>query len=351
MLSCANNELKRIEAFLKRRKKVSIQGPPGTGKTWLMSRLMAAEQEPGVALTVTNDAAVNLLEEIKSQQLLTVQLILSPTKVKEHKKGVSYSDNQQRTGWSIGTLGYLGERIKKTKTLTSLWIDESSTMESRHLSDYSFDKVRVFGDVNQLGPFSGETSVAKHCTNNPEWGEIRLNLTHRLSLASILPILKFYPDLTASRPIQGIRVGGRYLEGTVLVPFETDTVNEGSSQTTVYEKRWVLKAAEAFKKAKIGTIVTSPYRGFCDQTGGKSVNQIQGLTTSVLILALTNREVNEFCCQPERLLVAVTRATKTTLVVGRIDRLKMVVPWFRHSEVAPPKQLLYDLENSDIRCF
>ena len=356
MLSCANDELTRIKTFLEGREKVNVQGPPGTGKTWLMARLMAVEQKSGIALTVTNDAAINLFEEINSQQLMDIQLVLTPSKMREYSKEAGENNLEEvklevgTQEWAIGTLGYLGARLK-TEYLNSLWVDESSTMESRCLDQFKFGKIRCFGDVHQLGPFSGEKSVAERCTNQQLWGQVNLNLTRRLSLASMLPILKFYPDLASSRPVQGLRVGNRYMEGTILVPFETDTVNEGSSQTTVYERRWVTRAAEALRKAHVETIVSSPYRGFCDQTGEKSVNQIQGLTTQVLILALTNREVNEFCCQPERLLVAITRATKVTLIVGRIDRLKMRRTWFEHSEIAPPKQLLHELENYNITSF
>ena len=364
MLSCANDELIRIKTFLEGREKVNVQGPPGTGKTWLMAKLMAVEQRSGIALTVTNDAAINLFEEINSQQLMDIQLVLTPSKMREYRKAIILRDSQETAGsdleevklgvgtqeWAIGTLGHLGARLK-TEYLNSLWIDESSTMESRCLDQFEFGKIRCFGDVHQLGPFSGEKSVAERCANQQHWGQVKLNLTRRLSLASMLPILKFYPDLTSSRPVQGLRVGNRYMEGTILVPFETDTVNEGSSQTTVYERRWVARAAKALRGAHVETIVSSPYRGFCDQAGEKSVNQIQGLTTQVLILALTNREVNEFCCQPERLLVAITRATKITMIVGRIDRLKMRRTWFEHSEIVPPKQLLHDLENADITMF
>ena len=155
--------------------------------------------------------------------------------------------------------------------------------------------------------------MAEHYANQQNRGlEVKLNLTRRLSSASMLPILKFYPDLATSRPIQGPQVGSRYMEGNILVHFGTNMLNEGSSQTTVHERQWVARAAETSRKAHVETAVSSPYRGFCNQTGEKSVNQIQGLTSQVLILALTNREVNDFCCQPERLLVAITRATKVT---------------------------------------
>jgi RecA/RadA recombinase len=349
MLSCANGEITRIRAFMDGRDKVNVQGPPGTGKTWLMAKLMATEQKAGAALTVTNEAAINLFEEIKSQRLMDIHLILTPSRVKESRRGTSWGKHFKNK-WTIGTLGYLGERLKDDY-LNSLWIDESSTMESRWLNRYEVGRIRCFGDIYQLGPFSGEKSVAEQCADQPNWGQIKLNLTHRLSLASILPILRFYPNLTPSKPIQGLLVGNRYLEGVILIPFETDTVNESNSRTTVYERRWVTRAAEALRRAQMKTIVSSPYRGFCDQTAEKSVNQIQGLTTQVLILALTNREVNDFCCQPERLLVAITRATKVTMIVGRIDRLRMKRSWFEHSEIAPPRPLLEALENSVITDF
>ena len=106
---------------------------------------------------------------------------------------------------------------------------------------------------------------------NRTGGQVKLNLTHRLSLASFLPILKFYPGLATNRPIQGLLVGSRYMEGNILVPFGTDMVNEGSSQSTVYERQWVARAAETVRKAHVETTVSSPYRGFCNRTGEKSL--------------------------------------------------------------------------------
>ena len=367
IIYCSNNNIETIKQQLDKWPKLNIQGPPGTGKTWLMARLMAHETKAGVALTVTNSAAVNLFREIISQKIIKPHLILCPAQLanfREQYPVLAQATMERQTGkeshedwgtnkvWKIGTMGHLGIKVEKEKGPVEVWIDESSTLEWDVFERLrSKGRRRVFGDEKQLPPFSGKMSVAQYCSADEQWGQVRLNVTHRLSSASITPVSRFYPYLKASNPMQGVKVGDQYLQGTILVPFETDSVLADTSKTTVFERRWVTQMQKAFKRQGIETLVTSPYRGCCDEMGGLTVNQIQGLTTEVLMLALTDREVNGFCCEPERLLVAITRATKLTMVVGRIDRLKMKISWFDQCDVIPPKKLLHICETKEIITF
>jgi hypothetical protein len=216
----------------------------------------------------------------------------------------------------------------------------------------------MFGDEQQLGTFSGRPSLAAVARRLPEVKHYELNRTYRLSNSSLLPLTRFYPSLTAVNPNQGIRCGELILKGCVLVNFRSDAEKCDTSVRATQEFRYIQQLARQLQSNRIDVLLASPYTAQAalpsadsEETRVHTINAIQGLECEVTIISLTNRAMTEFQLQPERLIVAISRATKATIIVGEVNRLCRSVSWFRQSPFKCPFKLLQTFKNNNIETF
>lgn len=259
----------------------------------------------------------------------------------------------------IGTVAMMVQVFSSESLVETLtWFDETASIEADMVRHWMPLRTRTFGDIHQIGTFNGKTSFATWVQQETQVTTIELPFTYRLSQESIGPVRRFYPKLVSKQPHQGVIAGKLKLRGCILVNFRSDTVQIDTSRRAPYERALAQRLAAAFIGQQISVIVTSPYSAQIPEPEAdgdairiQTINAIQGLETDVTIVTLTNRAVNEFVTRPERLVVAVTRARKLTIIIGDKNKLNKKVPWFRNSEVWCPFDLEKLLTHNPLRLF
>ena len=259
----------------------------------------------------------------------------------------------------IGTVAMISQTFPLgilTDTLT--WFDETASIEASSVRHWMPTRTRTFGDIHQIGTFNGKTSFATWIQQETQAITIELQFTYRLSHESIGPVRRFYPKLVSKQPEQGVIAGNVRLRGCILVNFRSDTTQVGESRRAPQERALAQRIASNFILHGISIIVASPYAAQLPEPGAggdairvQTINAIQGLESEIAIISLTNRAVNEFVTRPERLVVAVTRATKLTIIIGDKNKLNKRIPWFRNSDIWCPFELENVLTSNPLRLF
>ena len=259
----------------------------------------------------------------------------------------------------IGTVAMISQTFPlETLTDTLTWFDETASIEASSVRHWMPTRTRTFGDIHQIGTFNGKTSFATWIQQETRATLIELPFTYRLSHESIGPVRRFYPKLVSKQPEQGVMAGKAKLRGCILVNFRSDTTQVGESRRAPQERALAQRIAALFIHHGISVIVASPYAAQLPEpeAGGdairvQTINAIQGLESEITIISLTNRAVNEFVARPERLVVAVTRATKLTIIIGDKNKLNKRIPWFRNSDIWCPFELENVLTSNSLHLF
>ena len=348
---------------------VEVQGPPGAGKTSLMARLIKMSNERALVATASNEAALVIYGKLQALEVPVLLLISSKANELNPSlrdlNSTNYRDSRfkirslPKNAAIIGTTAMIIKMINpETRHGTISWFDESSSIEGRTLDQWAPRTIRAFGDKFQLGTYSGQESLADRLTNEQRTQKIVLNRTYRLSTASLTPLSRFYPGIKSLAPDQGLRTKGRDIRGCHLVNFRSGTRRSDRSHNVLHEQAYVLHLAAILQRASITTLVASPYSAQTLQPGNEkgpariqTIYAIRGLECEVTLISMTHQAMTQFQLQPERLIVAISRASKATIIVGDTNRLQRTVSWFQNSDVWCPYVLEKALSTNLLTTF